>query len=392
VPESESKSSSDLPDFIPANLIQREPFFDRRSDTQSPIPPVREGLPPTYRMRADAHYVDQLTRPSSSLALHLLKIGELESSDEAAVPPPAPLVASIARHGVLQPLLVQRWRGRYRLLDGRRRLAACVAVGLSEVPCLMHDVDDAEAAAIAEAANAFRRESTSPAPGGTDAEIGPTIGRELLTSLEAVTSSVNLFSAGAARLSRLVAGDLIRAELWRSSCLLETGRALRGERMIAMTPIPPRRVFDRVARQMETEARLRGMTLDLKTIDLPPDAVVRGDESLLAIAVSSMALATLAIVEDVPHARVALSLSSRVSGSVVFDVSQDAVVAPPAWASRAFESTWVDRPGGASAALWVLGARQIAGALGGKAVVVATTLGTTISLTVPLSADRQDRS
>src|SRR5438093_1509641 len=87
--ESESKSSSDLPDFIPANLIQREPFFDRRSDTQSPISPVREGLPPTYRMRADAHYVDQLTRPSSSVAVHLLKIDELESSDEAADPLPA---------------------------------------------------------------------------------------------------------------------------------------------------------------------------------------------------------------------------------------------------------------------------------------------------------------
>src|SRR5438093_1509643 len=125
------------------------------------------------------------------------------------------------------------------------------------------------------------------------------------------------------RLSRVVAGALRGAEAWSSCGLLETGRALRGERMITMTPIPARRVFDRVARQMETEARLRGMTLDLKTSDLPPDAVVRGDESLLAIAVSSMALETPAIVGDVPHARVALSVSSRPSGSVVFDLYYD---------------------------------------------------------------------
>ena len=50
------------------------------------------------------------------------------------------LVASIAQHGVLQPLVVEPGEeGRYRLQIGRRRLAAARMAGLETVPALVLD-------------------------------------------------------------------------------------------------------------------------------------------------------------------------------------------------------------------------------------------------------------
>jgi len=50
------------------------------------------------------------------------------------------LASSIARHGVLQPVLVEpAEEGRYRLLIGERRLRAAVKAGLSTVPAVVLD-------------------------------------------------------------------------------------------------------------------------------------------------------------------------------------------------------------------------------------------------------------
>jgi hypothetical protein len=72
----------------------------------------------------------------------------------------------------------------------------------------------------------------------------------------------------------------------------------------------------------------------------------------------------------------------------VFDVSQDIVIVQTEWASRALDSAWLDRPGGQSAIVWMLAAERIAAACGGKLSVVATVLGTTISLTLPVAPAR----
>ena len=50
------------------------------------------------------------------------------------------LQQSIGSVGVLQPLLVTLDAGRYRVIAGRNRLRAAMAVGLQAVPCLVHDV------------------------------------------------------------------------------------------------------------------------------------------------------------------------------------------------------------------------------------------------------------
>ena len=59
------------------------------------------------------------------------------------------LAASIARHGMLQPIVVRRNAqvGRYALVCGVRRLQACRMLGIREVDALLFEGDEREAAA-----------------------------------------------------------------------------------------------------------------------------------------------------------------------------------------------------------------------------------------------------
>ena len=59
------------------------------------------------------------------------------------------LAESISRHGLLQPILVRSnpQAGRYALVCGARRLAACRMAGLSTIDALVMEADEAEAAA-----------------------------------------------------------------------------------------------------------------------------------------------------------------------------------------------------------------------------------------------------
>lgn len=63
------------------------------------------------------------------------------------------LARSIARYGVLQPLLVRKLRRGYELLSGSRRLRAAILLGMKTVPCRVMELPPREAAEIALAEN-----------------------------------------------------------------------------------------------------------------------------------------------------------------------------------------------------------------------------------------------
>ena len=54
----------------------------------------------------------------------------------------AEMVASIAQHGILQPLLVRTVDGAFQLIAGERRLLAARRAGLVKVPCRVIELDD----------------------------------------------------------------------------------------------------------------------------------------------------------------------------------------------------------------------------------------------------------
>ena len=78
-----------------------------------------------------------------------------QSFDEKAL---AELTDSVRRHGVIQPLSVRRTVAGYELIAGERRLRAAQAAGLSEIPCIVMSMDDAESGMAALVENLQRQD------------------------------------------------------------------------------------------------------------------------------------------------------------------------------------------------------------------------------------------
>ena len=68
------------------------------------------------------------------------------------------LAESIRQHGVLQPLSVRRVGVQYELIAGERRLRAAAMAGLTEVPCILMQMDDRESGLAAMVENLQRQD------------------------------------------------------------------------------------------------------------------------------------------------------------------------------------------------------------------------------------------
>ena len=68
------------------------------------------------------------------------------------------LAESIRRHGILQPLSVRRVGVSYELIAGERRLRAGQLAGLTEIPCIIMNMDDKESGAAALVENLQRQD------------------------------------------------------------------------------------------------------------------------------------------------------------------------------------------------------------------------------------------
>ena len=68
------------------------------------------------------------------------------------------LADSIRQHGILQPLSVRRVGTGYELIAGERRLRAAQMAGLSEIPCIVMNMDDRESGMAAMVENLQRQD------------------------------------------------------------------------------------------------------------------------------------------------------------------------------------------------------------------------------------------
>lgn len=72
------------------------------------------------------------------------------------------LAASIAKHGLLQPVVVRKKdNGFYEIIAGERRWRASKMAGLSEIPVIIKEIDDRDAAVLAMVEN-LQREDLNP--------------------------------------------------------------------------------------------------------------------------------------------------------------------------------------------------------------------------------------
>ena len=185
-----------------------DPFTATDMDSASPGR-FREGLPPAFRMRADAHYVEQLDGALPAVTVQFIAVHAIDVSDAPADALPA-LVDSIKRHGVLEPLVVQRNNGTYKTIAGQKRLAAARAAGLRDVPCLVHHVSDERAQMLREllrspvpaSAPAVAQTETVEPPPSAPASVMDVAIAAMRLAAEAPEASVSVIKTGAgARLS-----------------------------------------------------------------------------------------------------------------------------------------------------------------------------------------------
>jgi hypothetical protein len=344
---SEKKMNKELDDIAAAQLARKAPERG----------PEREGLPAGYRMRADAHYVEQLSSRSADMPVRWIALDEINGAATFNAEEIRPLVQSIVEHGIVQPLLVRQNGGQYRLIAGRKRLAAARLAALSRVPCLVHQVDEAQAEALAVADN-LRLDS----PDATAAQAAsPILGNLINNVSEAVktigSASTLLVSQGSPMAYR-VALDLVKAETWRASWQLRAA-AIVGSlyeyhyRLVLLaTPL------GRVREGFAAESRLSGIGLKLNLMDSNVSADV--DEEAIICGVTGAVMAVAGLVGNAETPEVSVAVRASAGKALSIDVTQEAVGVNATVASRFLEPTWTDRPGGWPAALGVGAAKAVA--------------------------------
>jgi signal transduction histidine kinase len=322
----------------------------------------KEGLPARYTMRHDTHYVDELVSGKAVRQIICLPVKDISTTwdDTWQV---GPLADSIAEFGMLQPLIVRRRHSRYELLAGAKRLAAAKAAGLTEVPCLLYDVDDRRAERLREATNL--RVGDPETDETTDSR---TLLRSVLPllsqSLQTTISCLNHVSDKGGSLRDRVTGDLIYSEAQRAS------RLTWGAVLLSFTPSPVLSVFDTadvlkdVLDALSNEHILAELRLE-KSIQRP--CMLRADRRLLSVAIRGVVDAILPLARTRRSAPIAVRLArNEPARAVVFEVAQDVLRPPDSDWSRWFDLGWRERPGGIASGVGLLAAKRVTELHGGR--------------------------
>ena len=102
------------------------------------------GLPPEKRMRHDSHFVEEITSQRSESVGRLIDIDKIEPNPHQPrkqFGDLSEMVASVKEKGILEPILVRSFEGKFQIIAGERRYQAAKAAGLHRLPCIEVDVD-----------------------------------------------------------------------------------------------------------------------------------------------------------------------------------------------------------------------------------------------------------
>jgi hypothetical protein len=273
-----------------------------------------------------------------------------------------PLIESIRSHGIVHPLLVRRRGSRYAVVAGRRRLAVADVLRLTAVPCIVHDLDDTQAAALAAADNL----TTGLAPQEAERSSLPAaIRRVVADHLATIRTCADAVGNGLPSMSRSVF-DLIRAHAWRAARL---GDVLD---LLLNAPPPPSRdrslsmIVDDVIEGFAPESRLNGFTIRSHIREELSLSGLNAHELLGGL--SAALLATLPHVEQAVRPTILIKGAPGASGSVVIDVTQSDAPVSVGLARHYFDDDAPhSRPGGHAAVAGALAAKALAERYGGAA-------------------------
>jgi ParB/Sulfiredoxin domain len=317
------------------------------------VAPSRQGLPARFKMRHSRHYVDELLGDQPLRTVREIPVSEIEPPED--IEPPETFERfehSIREFGVLEPLLVGRSGAQYRVIAGMRRLRAAHKVGLGTVPCLVHDVDDEKLRDMREAAT--QRPSATPAAPELDATLLPAIN-----------------DRGAERLRWSVMTDLAGIEVVRAKIQLAAADILAHTESVDRAPADCGSLVSDVVAAIATEARLRGVRIDVSITGAENGVSLDGALCRTALTALLQCLLTIAprdgttlgIQALVTSVRPAFILQCVLKEIDVEQGSEHTVI------GRFFDSEWPEHPCGARGAQMLAAVSKVARLHGGRVEV-----------------------
>jgi ParB family transcriptional regulator, chromosome partitioning protein len=105
--------------------------------------------------------VERLSGMVQDLDVSLIAPNPYQPRHDVTGPEFDELVASIRRHGVLQPVVARPTESGYQIVAGERRFKAAQAAGLATIPAVVREISDREALEVALIEN-LRREDLNP--------------------------------------------------------------------------------------------------------------------------------------------------------------------------------------------------------------------------------------
>jgi hypothetical protein len=351
--------SSGLPDTDPSTV---NPALDHtpEEDEVAESKPLREGLPRGFRMRHDAHFVDQLDGTPPSAVLRMLPLGGIDApacDDTGAI---EALARSIKQVGIVEPLVVRRTAGRYQVIAGAKRLSAARLAQLDRVPCVVRDdlADEAIGAVAGGAAPPVKSIDERPR-GPFSSSSRERVLDEAIASLAAARTSVELTLPRSDRLRSRTAGDLVRAELLNTRLALMAMRLLSAPPLVRRTREHTRQLLDFVLGDLAPILRLSNARVSIAAAGAAPELALM--RSLVAFGLEACLSTTLTLAGDAPEPALAISLTTDAeASSVSYGIRLDGGWVPAETAQRLADLDWPAHPAGTTSAMIVAAAESVA--------------------------------
>ncbi|MCU1381407.1 MAG: parB 1 [Acidobacteria bacterium] len=326
---------------------------------------AREGLPTQYRMRAERHYVDQLMSPSTAAPIRMVRVAAFPAAEHVRVRHGDTLSQSIRVHGVVQPLLVRKAGAIYHVIAGKRRLAAAIAAGLEQIPCIVHDVDE-EGAAGLRTAESVRGDGTPDRRRFVGAKLANSI-QEIIADLSRVQTTLALLRAPSKPFQKAVALDLIAVQTWRTLWSAKLATLLAGGKADEVRRAPVAAVVDEVLHGFEPECRLSRLRLNAF---YQGAAAVVVDQGLVGFALIGAIIVTLSLLDESAERTIEIHCDQHGDDGVRLEVVQrhSAISADTVaqFSSLAFAAAGSD-----TVALGAVGLAHATAAYGGAAELMA---------------------
>jgi len=123
--------------------------------------PKKVGLPEFIKMKHDYHLVDEIslrTKTPVTRNIPIEKIIANQLQPRKDMGDLKELTESIREKGIIEPVIVRPKEGHYEIIAGERRFRAAQQAGMTEIPCIEHDIPDNEALELSIVENIQRKD------------------------------------------------------------------------------------------------------------------------------------------------------------------------------------------------------------------------------------------